>query len=160
MTSKRTLPPTRMATHHWHVSLASSITSLLLPSVRGHGPLALCHRDRFLGTPTAGRSVINCRCYYCPRLLWSLSLHCQVTATFYLRDSDSSSVHPPPNVNSLGQLGLWADTTSFLFSSNHFGIFWHISFSSVFKLIVTNNTVHRKPMDSYRLSERPQELLT
>lgn len=95
MTSKRTLPPTRMATHHWHVSLASSITSPLLPSVRGHGPLALCHSDRFLGTPTAGRSVINCRCYYCPELLWSLSLHCQVTATFYLRDSDSSSVHPP-----------------------------------------------------------------
>lgn len=133
-----TPPPTRMK-HHWHVSLASSVKSLLLPSVGGCSPVVLCHHDRFLSTPTAGRSVINCRCYYCPELLWSLFLHCQITATFYLRGSDSSSVYIPQTLTHYDNWGYGQILLPSLFLLTTLGFFDTILFpvfSSSLSLII------------------------
>lgn len=154
MTSKHTLPPTRMKQHR-RVSFASSVKSLLPPSIGGHGPVVLCHCDTFLGTPTAGRSVINCRCYYCPELLWSLSLHCQITATFYLRGSDSGSVHVPQMLTRYDNWGYGQILLPSFFLLTILVLLTHF----FFRFIVTNNTVHRKPRDSSKLFEKSQELL-
>lgn len=53
----------------------------------GHGPTVPCHRDRFPSTASVGRRVVDCRCYNCPELVWSLCLHCRVRATFHLKGS-------------------------------------------------------------------------